>query len=176
MIECDVLPLVWIQCQIRVLVSHGGRSQDEERIQASKGHLPPGGPAPSAGIKGVLGKWYCQVHSVPHLHTVLQGQDCAGPFTVQQRMEKVSLCHRRTNVIIPFRSVSHVAHATELNIKGDDPSSVLGCLQLNIACWPSTCMWPPGTYRQQGNLIGTHCVTTRDLERLRRAQCLIAKS
>jgi len=31
-IECDVPPLVWIQCRIRVLVSHGGRSQDKERI------------------------------------------------------------------------------------------------------------------------------------------------
>src|SRR6266850_1272093 len=29
--------------------------------------------------------------------------------------------------------------------------------KLDIACWPDTCMRPPGTHHQQGNLIGTHC-------------------
>src|SRR6267142_2749660 len=72
-------------------------------------------------------------------------------------MEKVSSCHGRTDVIIPFRSISHVAHAAELDIKGDNPFSVSGCPQLDIARWPDTCMRPPGTHHQQGNLIGTHC-------------------
>ena len=96
---------------------------------------------------------------MPHSHTALQGQDCAGPFTAQQRMEKVSSCCRRTDVIILFRSISCIACATEMDIEGDNPSLVLGCPQLDIAHWPDTCMQPPGTHCQQGNLIGTHCLT-----------------